>query len=89
MHICDITIEIKGKKASFSKADNKESIKEKLGAPDYVAGHYGISKIPLIFVYDEIEFHFDRDDSLRMLFQDQIDGPESSVTLCVDFRKTY
>ncbi|WP_094710803.1 hypothetical protein [Hahella sp. CCB-MM4] len=91
MNIKELILEIRGRVVSLSKIDTKESVKGKLGDPDDVGGFFGKRKTPLIYKYDEIEFHFDTDSSLFMIFQDQkLEGQEGGiVTLCLDFRKTY
>ena len=85
MNVVNVTIKIKETEVSLSSSDTRATIVEKLGEPEDIGGFFGKKKIPLIFKYDDIEFHFDIDDSLRLIYQDDKGG---SVTLCINLQQT-
>ena len=64
-----------------SEEDTKETVVLKLGKPDNIGGQFGKNKIPLIQKFGGIEFHYDLDGRLRLVFQES----EGAPYLCVPF----
>ena len=85
MNIESVNLQFGSTTTNFSSADTKESVKEKLGEPDDIGGHFGKRKIPLIYKYESIEFHFDTDRTLFLIYKDNEFGPEVSII----FNKTF
>jgi len=77
-----LTLSIRNGSHTFSAVDTKGSIIEKLGEPDDIGGFFGKKKIPLIQKYESVEFHYELDGSLRMIYQL---GRNGVPYLCVPF----
>lgn len=65
-----VTLNICGGIHSFDTSDTKDAVIAKLGQPQDFGGMTGKDKHPRIFLYDNIEFHFDDQDTLCLIFKD-------------------
>jgi len=77
----ELKLKVKGVSYTFSEEDTKETVVLKLGKPDNIGGQFGKNKIPLIQKFGGIEFHYDLDGRLRLVFQES----EGAPYLCVPF----
>ena len=70
----DLELTIRRGKHSFSCVDTKASVKEKLGIPDKVGGYFENNKVPHMYKYEGIEFHFSSEGGLVLLYKENEAG---------------